>query len=171
MTFRSGPERRVAELLLQADIPFSYEQDRLPYVLRRTYVPDFRVGDTFFEVKGYWRPADRAKLKAVRLANPHIRLVVLFQEPHRRISKASKTTYAQWADRWGIEWIPLPTHIDQITRCLGTVSLPSIKPAPGVRVQMALPIEQTAPSSASSARRAAGQTAGPRKRRPTRPSP
>ena len=36
--------------------------------------------------------------------NPGIDLRMVFQDPYKKISKKSKTTYAQWCKRYGIKW-------------------------------------------------------------------
>jgi hypothetical protein len=82
------------------------EPHELPYVIEHTYTPDFydRVAEVYYETKGYWDAADRRKLLAVVRQNPDIKLVMVFQNPHLRINKRSKTTYAQWCTRHGISW-------------------------------------------------------------------
>ena len=106
--FRSKAELSVAQQFSDHGLPFSYEQDTLPYTLSRKYTPDFRVGDVFVEVKGWWAPEDRAKLLAVFKANPETMLFVALERPLLTISKTSKTTYAQWAEKNGIPWCPVP---------------------------------------------------------------
>jgi hypothetical protein len=36
--------------------------------------------------------------------NPDIDLRMVFQAPFNKISKKSKTTYAQWCEKHGIKW-------------------------------------------------------------------
>ena len=42
--------------------------------------------------------------KQVIKDNPTIDLRMVFQDPYKRISKKSKTTYAKWCERYGILW-------------------------------------------------------------------
>ena len=56
------------------------------------------------ETKGYWDAEDRRKIKAVMRDNPDIDLRMVFQAPFNKISKKSKTTYAQWCEKHGIKW-------------------------------------------------------------------
>ena len=56
------------------------------------------------ETKGYWRPEDRRKVRQVIEENPDIDLRMVFQDPYKKISKKSKTTYAKWCSRYGIKW-------------------------------------------------------------------
>ena len=43
-------------------------------------------------------------IKQVKKDNPDIDLRMVFQSPYNKISKKSKTTYAQWCDNLGIPW-------------------------------------------------------------------
>lgn len=83
-----------------------YETIKLTYTLDCTYTPDFidRDGKTIFETKGLFDAADRRKLLAVKKQHPDWHIVMVFQHPHRRISKTSKTTYAHWCDKNGLDW-------------------------------------------------------------------
>ena len=98
---RSGLERQVADLLDKLKVDYSYESEWFPYVIEHKYIPDFRVGDVFLETKGYFKPADRRKMLAVKRANPDLDIRLVFQAPYNKISKRSKTTYAKWADKHG----------------------------------------------------------------------
>ena len=101
---RSGLERQVADLLDKIKVDYEYENCFFPYVIEHKYVPDFRVGDVYLETKGYFKPADRRKMKAVKKANPDLDIRLVFQAPYNKISKRSKTTYAKWADKNGFPW-------------------------------------------------------------------
>ena len=103
--FRSKLEERVADLLSNLGISYEYESTIVPYVIHHNYSPDFLLpSGVFLECKGYWAPEDRRKIKAVKKQNPDIEILMVFQSPYNRISKSSKTTYAQWCDRHGIRW-------------------------------------------------------------------
>ena len=101
---RSGLERQVADLLDKLKVDYEYENCFFPNVIENKYVPDFRVGDVYLETKGYFKPADRRKMKAVKKANPDLDIRLVFQAPYNKISKRSKTTYAKWADKNGFPW-------------------------------------------------------------------
>ena len=103
--FRSKLEERVADLLSNLGVSYEYESTIVPYVIQHNYTPDFLLpSGVFLECKGYWAPEDRRKIKAVKKQNPDIEILMIFQSPYNRISKSSKTTYAQWCDRHGIRW-------------------------------------------------------------------
>ena len=103
--FRSGLEERVAELLTNFGIKYEYESTMVPYVIQHNYTPDFLLpSGIFLECKGYWDAEDRRKIKAVKKQNPELDIRMVFQTPYNRISKKSKTTYAQWCDKHEIPW-------------------------------------------------------------------
>lgn len=82
-----------------------YESISLPYVIEHKYTPDFDFGNnTYIETKGIFDSADRTKIKQVLKQHPHIRIILVFQNPKLKISKASKTTYADWCNKNNITW-------------------------------------------------------------------
>ena len=103
--FRSKLEERIATLLQQLGISYEYESTQIPYTIQHNYRPDFALPNhVYLETKGYWDAADRRKILAVKKDNPDIDLRMVFQAPFNKISKKSKTTYAQWCDRHEIPW-------------------------------------------------------------------
>lgn len=103
--FRSKLEERVADLLTNLGVSYEYESTRVPYEIQFNYTPDFILpSGVMLETKGYWEPEDRRKILAVKRCNPDLDLRMVFQAPYNRISKSSKTTYAQWCDKHGILW-------------------------------------------------------------------
>ena len=89
-------------------VKIEYETARIPYTIRRYYVPDFICqradGTTFYiEVKGYLRPGDRTKLLAVKEAVPTIDLKLIFAQDNKLYS-GSKTRYSEWAMKNGFEY-------------------------------------------------------------------
>jgi hypothetical protein len=114
--FRSKLEEQISASLQQQGHEISYERDRFDYYLKRFYTPDFIVkGQAFefyIEVKGYWDSADRSKFLAVVQRHPTLPIFIAFQKPHQKISKTSKTSYCQWAEKFGIAWCPTPIPDD-----------------------------------------------------------
>ncbi len=103
--FRSNLEERIASLLQQLGISYEYESKKLSYTIQHHYTPDFILPNyVHLEAKGYWTAEDRRKVLAVKRDNPDIDLRMVFQSPYNKISKKSKTTYAQWCDRHDIPW-------------------------------------------------------------------
>ena len=103
--YRSKLEERIAELLEALHISYEYESIKVPYTIQHNYLPDFVLPNhVYLETKGYWDPADRRKVLAVKLDNPDIDLRMVFQAPYNKISKKSKTTYAMWCEKHDIPW-------------------------------------------------------------------
>ena len=103
---RSRLEEQVAELLTNLNIEYGYEPDKFSYVIEAKYTPDFKVGNVYLETKGFFKPADRRKMLAVKKCNPDLDVRLVFQAPYNKISKNSKTTYAAWAEKNGFQWCP-----------------------------------------------------------------
>ena len=101
---RSKLEEQVANLLDNMGIKYTYEADKLRYVLEANYIPDFKIGNVYLETKGYFPPEQRRKMKAVKAANPDLDIRIIFQSPHNKINKRSKTTYSMWAEKNGFPW-------------------------------------------------------------------
>ena len=103
--FRSKLEENIAKLLDGLGVSFQYESEKLGYTIEHTYTPDFVLPNyTYLEAKGYWDPADRRKILAVKRDNPGIDIRMVFQSPYNTISKRSKTTYAKWCEKHDIPW-------------------------------------------------------------------
>lgn len=106
MGFRSGFERTLAAQLKRSKVAFEYETITLPYVLERTYTPDFviKVNGVLIEAKGVLDDDTRAKMLAVKKQNPDADIRFVFMNANNKIRKGSKTTYAMWAEKNGFPW-------------------------------------------------------------------
>lgn len=111
-TFRSKLElwvhKQLQKLKNGYDFKFEYESEKIPYQIKRNYVPDFIVTlsnghKVYVEAKGYFSPADRAKIKAVVESNPKLDLRIVFARDNL-LTKRAKSTYTQWCDKLGIPW-------------------------------------------------------------------
>lgn len=106
--WKSGLEEVNADLLRSRGIPFTYEQRKLkwlPEVKFRTYTPDFEITTRsgkkiIVETKGYWTSDDRMKMLAVVKQHPDLDIRIVFQNPNQKIRKGSKTTYADWCQKF-----------------------------------------------------------------------
>ena len=100
--------RNKLEARVGASLPpeYAYETTYLPYTLAHRYLPDFidTEAKRIVEVKGRFPASDRAKMKAVRLQHPDYTIEIRFQNPNTKIAKNSKTSYAAWCEKNGIEW-------------------------------------------------------------------
>ena len=112
MSYRSGLEDRFANYLERQNIPFLYECSKYPYVLHHKYTPDFILKNgVIIETKGFWKPSDRSKIKAVKQQHPELDLRMVFMR-NNRLSKTSKTTYGMWCEKHNIPWAVFP-HIPE----------------------------------------------------------
>ena len=108
--FRSQLEERIADLLQELGVSYEYESTRVPYTIQHFYNPDFILPNyVHLEAKGYWTSQDRRKILAVKKENPDLDLRMVFQAPYNKISKKSKTTYAQWCEKHDIPWCAFHT--------------------------------------------------------------
>ena len=78
---RSTLEKEVAAILNRLKLDYTYEEDKLPYVIEHKYIPDFRVGDVYLECKGWFKSTDRRKMVAVKKAHPDLDIRIVFQSP------------------------------------------------------------------------------------------
>jgi hypothetical protein len=68
----------------------------------RTYTPDFLLPNgIIIETKGMFTVADRRKHTLIKKQHPELDIRFVFENSKRRISKASKTTYAAWCEKHG----------------------------------------------------------------------
>lgn len=106
--YRSGLEELNAKHLKALGVEVRFESLKVPYRVpetRRTYTPDFLLpSGIIVETKGKLEPKDRAKHLFIKLQHPDLDIRFVFQRPHDKITKGSKTTYAMWADKYGFKW-------------------------------------------------------------------
>ncbi len=114
--YRSGIEERVSKQLSDMEVYYEYEKHKVKYIVPErasTYLPDFKVGNVFIEVKGsfsYDGPRklnsaeERQKLLLVRDQNPGIDIRLVFGDASRPIYSGSPTTMGKWADDHGFLW-------------------------------------------------------------------
>jgi hypothetical protein len=111
--YKSGLEQTVAEQIKSTEYDLKYETEIINYIIperKAKYTPDFvfikRNGNfMFIETKGRWTTADRQKMKHVLASNPGVDIRMVFQNPNQRLSKTSKTTYAEFALKLGIQHV------------------------------------------------------------------
>lgn len=106
--FRSKFELDFSKKIKSIHKKAEYEADKIPYIVpqqTKNYIPDWKIAPkTYIETKGLFSSTDRKKIILVLLHNPGIKLYLLFQNSKLTISKKSKTTYGDWADKNNIEW-------------------------------------------------------------------
>lgn len=104
--FRSGLEQDVAAHLKANGVSFEYEKQRISFIPKsRTYTPDFVLENgIIIEAKGRFVSSDRAKHLLIKEQHPHLDVRFVFSNANNRLSKGSKTTYADWCKRHGFLW-------------------------------------------------------------------
>ena len=105
--YRSQFEIGLAKALARNNIPYEYETMKLTYIPKpRTYTPDFILTNTgiIVEAKGHLDKGDRVKMQLIKQQYPELDIRFVFARASNRIYKGSKTTYADWANRYGFPW-------------------------------------------------------------------
>ena len=104
--FRSGLEQDNAKHLKALRCGFEYEKKRIPYVPKqKTYTPDFVLENGIIvETKGRFLACDRTKHLLIKQQHPDLDIRFVFTNARQKISKRSKTTYADWCDKHGFLW-------------------------------------------------------------------
>ena len=106
-TYRSRLEERLARWFELNGHQFEYETLKLNYTLTATYIPDFILPNgVILEAKGYFKPADRRKMLAIKKQHPDLDIRLVFQQPYNTLTKTSDTTYSKWAEKNGFKWAP-----------------------------------------------------------------
>lgn len=108
--YRSGFEEELGDFLCPAGA--LYEPFKIPYWTPGNYTPDFVFEhDGYYQIlveaKGWFRPGDTKKYKAIREAcveDGSMELVFILQYPHKKVRKGSKLTMAQWCEKEKIKW-------------------------------------------------------------------
>ena len=106
--FRSGLEERIADELTKAGVSFTFEETKIKYLKpakNATYTPDFVLPNgIIIETQGRFLTADRQKHLLVKNQYPELDIRFVFSNSKQRISKQSKTTYADWCDKHGFAY-------------------------------------------------------------------
>ncbi len=70
-----------------------------------TYTPDFILPNgIIIEAKGLFETADRKKHLLIKEQYPHLDIRFVFQNPKNTLYKGSKTTYADWCQKYGYQY-------------------------------------------------------------------
>jgi len=103
--FKSGLEESISIQIDSKGIPVQYELEKIPYIVpasKHTYNPDFKLTTGIFvETKGRFVPADRKNHLLIKEQHPEFDIRFVFTSSKNKISKNSKTSYADWCDKNG----------------------------------------------------------------------
>jgi hypothetical protein len=106
--FKSGLEEKVAEQLEKVGLRVAYEEKIIPYTIPETphkYHADFELpSGIIIETKGRFLPADRKKHELIKKQHPHLDIRFVFTNSKAKISKTSKTSYADWCLKHGFQF-------------------------------------------------------------------
>jgi hypothetical protein len=107
--FRSGLEETIAKKLSADKVPFEYEKLKINFnqpEKKRSYTPDFQLlsNGIIIESKGRFLVADRLKHLWVKEQHPELDIRFVFSNSKAKLSKASKTTYGMWCDKYGFKY-------------------------------------------------------------------
>ncbi len=112
--YRSGLERKFAELAPRRR--YLYEPYDVPYVMHRTYKPDFvdkKTGD-YIETKGFFRTGDTQKYTSIRDSINPIKLIFVLSDPNKKIRKGAKMTMGQWCNKEGFEFYTVDEYMSHV---------------------------------------------------------
>lgn len=107
--YRSGLEVSIANQLKTLDVDWEYEAHKIKFIQpakNRTYTPDIALHHTdgkicFIELKGKFTSDDRMKHLMIKESQPELDIRFVFQNSRAKISKGSKTSYADWCNKNG----------------------------------------------------------------------
>lgn len=106
--FRSGLEEAIAENLTSKGVGFTFEETVIPYTKpakQAKYTPDFKLeNEIIIESKGRFLTEDRQKHLLVQAQYPGLDIRFVFSNSKTKISKRSKTTYADWCIKHGFQY-------------------------------------------------------------------
>lgn len=101
--FRSGLEESIAANLASKGVGFTFEETVIPYVKPEKpakYTPDFVLDNgIIIESKGRFLTEDRQKHLLIQKQHPLLDIRFVFSNSRTKISKRSKTTYADWCEK------------------------------------------------------------------------
>lgn len=93
-------EKRIYSLLKRKKVKFSYETEKIPYVIAGHYIPDFVIvsplGKIYLETKGHFRPEAKRKMVAVKKLHPELDIRIVFY--------SKKLKDIRWAEKHGFKY-------------------------------------------------------------------
>ena len=102
--YRSGLEKNVALDLAKRGVDFLYEDERIPYVVERKYIPDFQLPNGIYvEAKGWFRDEDCRKMRLLKAQYPDKEFRFLFQNNKTKV-QSKRYTNQQWAEKYNFKY-------------------------------------------------------------------
>ena len=117
---RSGLEKKIQDKLKEQGVKAKYEPLKIEWedLAYRKYTPDFILPN------GMFTQIHRRKHLLIKQQHPNLDIRFVFESSRRKINKISKTTYADWCERYEFkystkeipdEWINEITKIKKLT--------------------------------------------------------
>lgn len=99
-TVRNKFEKKIYGQLKDNAVKFTYESERIPYLIAGHYIPDFILdtpsGKIYIETKGHFRPEAKRKMVAVKKLNPNLDIRIVFYSSNKQ--------YISWATKHGFPY-------------------------------------------------------------------
>lgn len=93
---RNSFEKLLESQIKRSKIKFTYETEKIPYVISGNYIPDFIIettyGKVYVEAKGYFRREAKSKMVAVKRQHPNLDIRFVFYK------------YSKANERWAIKY-------------------------------------------------------------------
>jgi len=122
--FKSNLERYIDAILKRNKFGYIYEPGNITYIqpeVKRRYLPDWTKDDVILEAKGRFTTADRKKMLLLKEQYPEKQIVMLFGKADNKLSKKSKTSYADWCNNNNIAWLDL-ADFEENPKCLLSIT-------------------------------------------------
>ena len=91
--YRSGLEHRVAILLKELKVKYSYESIKIEW-----------YNGIIIETKGIFTTSDRRKHIAIKKQHPKLDIRFVFENSRKKLRKGAKSNYAQWCIKYGFRY-------------------------------------------------------------------
>ena len=102
--YKSSLEKRFAELAQKLELNFTYESDKIPYVVPSHYLPDFKIApNRYVETKGYFSSSNRQRMLCFKEQHPEIDICFMFGNADNKLNAKSTTTYREWSLKHGFK--------------------------------------------------------------------
>lgn len=100
--FRSTWEANFARIIQYNNKQYEYEKHVFPVKIDGndcTYLPDFKIDNIFYEIKGYWYDDAKIKTEAFMQQYPEIKLVIVDSEKYYKLRNKYKKLIDNWEGR------------------------------------------------------------------------
>lgn len=105
--YKSGLEEKIAKQIKSKGIEVEYETTVFDYIdpMVHKYRPDFILpNNIIIETKGRFLAKDRRKHLLIQKQHPEQDIRFVFSNSQSKLSKNSKTTYADWCAKHGFKY-------------------------------------------------------------------